>query len=529
MGARRLSKVGGKTAEADFSGEPEPPIEPMGIYNIKAKAYDKPKLAKIKKDALDRTKARADEAAKPDSEKEYRPTKDEVSNGWVYITGSDVFVAKEMPPMAPNGYHPPRQMLKAASFDRAFMYLTPKSGKLSEVLLRAKKGGIARASQLVYRPDVSSKFFRMGRESFLNLYIPSPIIPSFDMEDAEAVAALVAWDAHLEYLFPDQESRDLVLNWFAWLIQNIEKKPRFALLVHGPMHGTGKSFLGKMVKSIIGSYNTSRITAGMLQSQFNQYAQNAKLIIVEELRALDRTEVKEKLHDMISEDEISINSKMEKLLTMLNCFGIFAMTNIDAAVKLDNGDRRYMIIRTDAVPKPDAYYERLHKLLRSEVAIAAIGFALANRDLSKYSGEGRAPMTSAKADMIGAGASPLQHWVMENADLWPLRARVTTLEEIVQLVPKRFVNSYLDQNIASILKDAFAGVPVRVPVNNVKKRLWAINADVEINALLLSRDRAIKSGDTVKVAGRNGTLAAIYEADRAEALKGQPIPDDLDD
>jgi hypothetical protein len=527
-----LSKTGGRTAESDFANEPpEPPIKPQGIWNVKTGKLDPPNTAKVKKDAADRAKVRADEAAKPDSEKEYRPTRNEVSNGWVYITGADVFVAKEMPPMAPNGYHPPRQMLKAVSFDRAFMYLTPKKGgKLSDDLLRMKKGGIARASQLVYRPDVSSKFFRMGKESFLNLYIPSPIVSAFDPDNPEAVAALEMWDAHLRYLFPDQESRDLVLNWFAWLIQNMEKKPRFALLVHGPLHGTGKSFLGKMLKSIIGSYNTSRITAKMLGSQFNQYAQNAKLIIVEELRALDRADVKETLHDMISEDEISINSKMEKLLSMLNCFGIFAMTNIDAALKLDNGDRRYMIIRCDAVPKPEAYYEKLHKLLRSEVAIAAIGYALANRELGEYSGEGRAPMTSAKAAMVRAGGGPLEQWMEDNAGKWPLKSRLVAVEDIVDALPRRFRNNqYVGQNITAELKAAFAGVPVRIPVNGEKLRLWAIGAEPELMAALRDRDEAIKSRDTDKVHSRNAWLAGIYEGDKVKAGKGQPVGDFDDD
>jgi len=516
-----LSKVGGKTGEADFSDDPPEPITPMGQWDPEKKVYklNEKKIAKAKRA---REKARKRDAAKPDSERTYMPTLDEVVDAYVYVMGSDIFVAKEMPPQLPTGYHPPRQILKAPAFDRGFAYLYPKKGRASDMLLRRKKGGIARASQLVYRPDIASKFFRVGNESFLNLYVPSGIAPTFDPDNVEAVNALRTWDAHLAYLFPDVEQRNLILNWLAWLIQNMEKKPKFALIVQGPRHGTGKSFVGQMLKSIVGSYNTSRVTAKMLGSTFNQYAQNAKLIIVEELRAVDKREVKDTLHDMISEDEVTINSKNEKLVTMINCFGIFAMTNVDAALIIDPDDRRYAIVKTDAVPRPDDYYVKLYDLLKSKVAIEAIAYSLMNRDLTGYNGQGRAPMTSAKAAMISAGGSALQHWVEDHAGEWPLCARLTTMEEIIDIIPRRFVNAGTDQHVADTLKAALAGEKVRVPVNGVKKTLWAINADIEVTTLLRSRMRAINSADKLKVTNRNAALAAIYLDDIAGQKSKQP-------
>lgn len=524
-----LSKVGGKTAEAEFADDVVEPFAPLG----------NPKL--IAKQRRERAKARKIEAARPDSERTYMPKLEEVIDAYVYVMGADIFVAKDMPPIAATGYHPPRQMLKAAAFDRGFAHLAPKNGKVSDMLLRKKKGGIARASQLVYRPDIASKFFRVGNESFLNLFVPSPMVPTFDRNNVEAVNALSLWDAHLEYLFPDREQRDLVLNWFAWLIQNMAKKPKFALIVQGPKTGTGKSFLGQTMKAIIGSYNTSRVTSKMLGSTFNQYAQNAKLIIVEELRAVDKREVKDTLHDMISEDEITINSKNEKLLAMINCFGVYAMTNVDAALIIDPEDRRYAVVKTDAVPKPDAYYVKLWDLLKSKVAVEAIAYSLSKRDLTGYNGQGRAPMTSAKADMIEAGGPPLQQWMMDHAGDWPLCARLTTVDEIVDILPRRFVHGGTDKLVGEALRDAFNGVKLRLRVGGDRKTLWAINgsnfrrssgafkpyAD-EVNRLIRERAEAERTGDKVKVTNRNAELVAIYQADRAEARRGEPSDFDTD-
>src|SRR5207245_2251963 len=132
--------------------------------------------------------------------------------------------------------------------------------------------------------------------------------------------------------------------------------------------------------------------------------------IIEELRAIDRAEVKNTLHELISEDRISINDKNEKLFDLLTCFGLIAMTNVDAAVTLENSDRRYAVVKTEAIPKDrpgvigydPGYYSRLYALLRSPVAVAAIAYSLVHRDLEGYDGQGKAPMTAAKAAMIEA-------------------------------------------------------------------------------------------------------------------------------
>lgn len=526
-----LSKVGGKTAEADFADDPpEVDFPIMGLWDKETKTYrvDRKKVAR-------EVAQRKREAAKPDSEKTYQPTREEVMDRWMFVMGSNIWACKDVPPPTADDLN--RKMYKPAQFDNAFRYLAGSGSKsVSETLLKLRKG-ISRVSALVYKPGLAT-YLRDGNDTFFNMYRRSPIEAAFDSDNAEAVEALDFWNAHLEYLFPDQADRDLVLNWMGWLLQNLALKPKFALVLQGPEQGTGKTFLALMLEAILDPYNVSRVSQKVLASGFNRYATNAKLLIIEELRAVDRAEVKNTLHELISEDRISINDKNEKLVDLVTCFGVIAMTNVDAAVALENSDRRYAVVKTDAIPKDrpgvkgydPTYYRRLYAMLKSPVAVAAIAYSLVNRELGVYDGQGKAPMTAAKAAMIEAGGTGLDHWMREHGGRRPLCGRLVTVEDVITVLPRRFASDRgLDQNVAAILKARFDGVSVRAPVNGEKLSLWAINGDPNVNALLRKRDAAIKTKDKVKVTNRNADLAAIYEADKRAAGNGQPIDDGLAD
>lgn len=533
-----LSKVGGKTAEADFDGDPAPDIKPMGMWDPEKKVYTLD-AKKIKRERGVREKARKVEAARPKEVGARKYTRTQLSERWVYLRGIERFVCRDDPPSRKPGddWDPDvneRPIYSAAKFDKAFMSLAPKSKKISDVLLREKKGGIAHFENMVYRPGKPE----LAGENY-NIYRPSTIKPA-EAVTAQAKSDLAFWNAHLAYLFPDQASRDHVLNFIAWRIQFPDKKMKHALILQGRMKGTGKSFIGRMLAEILGANNVSYPREQDLANKFNVWAMNAQFIIIEELRAVDKRKIKANLHPMITEEVIPIELKGVDIKKFKNCFGLLAMTNEDAALSIDSGDRRYLVVRTDAIPRdkpaygpgfdPD-YYVRLFGLLERPDSIAAIGWDLLNRDLKGYSAASSAPDTDAKVDMIEAGGEPLTQWLMENAGEWPLCARLTTVEEVVAIVPRRFKDKYVDQNVAEALKAAFKGVRVRIPVNGTKKSLWAINADIEVSAALRERDKAILAEGPLgaKVASRTAWLAQTYEADRIKAGRNQPLGNAFED
>lgn len=482
-----LSKVGGKTAEADFSDDPPPPITPMGSKK------------KINQQKKERAKARAVDAARPDDPGRAK-TKAQIVDQWVWIVGMERFINK----IDPKGGNA-RDEWRKTQFDSEFnRYICPKRGSASDLLFREKKGSIASFYRAGFKPG-QPQVLDAGQT--FNLYREPDIAP--------AEGDISWWTEHLEYLFPDEAYRNHLLNWMGWLVQNLAKKPKHALIIQGEVNGTGKSFIGKMLTRILHQANVSIVPQNGLAGRFNGWALQCKLILVEELRAADRAAVKEALHDIITEDWIKVEKKGIDGIDVETCFGVMAFTNDDAALQLDNTDRRYLVVRTDATPRDPGYYVRLFGKLEDPEAVAAVMYSLVNRDLAGYSGQQAAPMTEAKSGMKRASMSDLEHFLDENRAEWPLSSRVVTVEDVIGMLPKRLeVKGFrLHHTIKKFLTNDLGGVELGqcTTPSGTRPRLYAINGS---GPILSAQQRS--------VAGK------VYDDDRARAKKNLPL-EDLDD
>jgi hypothetical protein len=477
------SQIGGKTAEADF-----------GDDDVKQA------LASIPPEIMGNPKAEAERAADkafddklekaPPDEQEIYYERVRVRGDYVYVTGLDRFVEIAAP----------KTMWKKTQFDNHFGYLGKKGKSFADSLLTVKKGSIRKFKTMAFLPG-QPKF--IGNGTTFNCYVEPTVIP--------VEGDLTWWNDHLAYLFPNPIERDHVLNWMAWLLQNISRKPKHALLIQGPTQGTGKSFIAAMLRLILNPVNTTAVSQNDLHGQFNGWALRSKLVIIEELRAVDRNEVKNKLHDLITQETITINEKNIPVHETDNCFGIFAMTNDDAAISLDSTDRRYLVVRTDAVVRPKPYYVSLYNRLKDAASVAAVAYSLMNRKLGEYNGESSAPVTSAKEEMITAGLSDLEHWITENEGNWPFNGRIIQTADVIESLPPRLARSggRLLPNISSILKRRFGARKAgqfRLS-NGQRVRLFVINGSAIMN-----------------IAGWERTIVALYEKDKADADK--PRADD---
>jgi hypothetical protein len=479
----RQERVGEKSARAEFSDDPVEDFKPMG----------NPK--RIAREAAERKQIANRTPSTPLNQKRRIPTLADVLDEFVYVAGVDLFV----------NVNKPKQMWKRISFDSYFKDINPRLPKLSDALLKERnpKAAIRKFESLGYVPGEGISV-EGGR--VCNLYRAPDVTPM--------PGDTTFWTEHLEFLFPDEEERNHLLNWLAWFYQNPKRKPKHALLIQGYVQGTGKSFIVDMLSKIIGEHNVTQVSQSDLAGSFNGYAMRTKLISIEELRALDKGSVKMALHDIITQDMISINEKNMPKFEMRNCFGIIAMTNDDAAISLDMSDRRYLVVRTPAEPRDTEYYSKLYAKLDDPEAVAAVAFALQTRDIGQYDGAGRAPSTKAKAAMIDAGLSELDTYLLENANQYPLNGRVITVSDVAAILPARFgrLNS-LNRSIANALRNHFKGEMVgQTPLSDRSRpRLWAINGC----AVAKFEDGLVRAGK-------------IYELDRQKAGDGKPI-DPTDD
>lgn len=435
--------IGEDTAEADFAAAELPD-------NL-------PKLTEKTKEE----RAAAKRLVRAGEPKPKRVSIIDIADEWVYVLTIDRFVHRIRKDL----------ICKAGAFDRYYMSATPKGEDMSTFLLKKTNRTIRKFIDVAFAPG-KPEFY----DDTFNFYRPSDIVP------AEGDTSF--WDAHLKYLFPDDGSRNHVLNWCGWFLQNLKRKPKHALIIAGYVQGTGKTFIPNVISAIIGSHNVSSIGKSELTSDFNRWAARSKLLVVEELRAAGIRDISHKLHPLISETKIPINDKGHPTYSIDNVFGMIGMTNNESAIHMDKTDRRYLIVRTEAEPSKQAYYDRMYTLLEDKKFIAAVAHQLMTRDLGSYNGQAAAPLTFAKREMIQAGLVGLEEWLENEKENAPFtRDLISIHDDILPIIPPHLAHGVNPQIVGEFLRRQLRGKPFdtqhRVK-DGRKVRLWALHGKYDL-------------------------------------------------
>jgi hypothetical protein len=472
-----LKAPGASTAEADFADSPY----------IGTLPELKPAVAEViadDKKARDKVKGR-----KP--EKRYTPAM--LADEWVYIAQQEQFVRRK------DSF-----TLSTKAFNARYAYTT-KQGPISTKLLKSNANSIRKFDSYCYEPGSGE----LECASY-NLYRPGAIVPT--------AGDTSTWNEHLAFLFPDEADRAHVLNWLAWVYQNPGKKPKHMLIIQGEQQGTGKSFIGDVFGAILGHHNVTQLRDEITKSSFNGWAKHTKLIVIEEVRQAGRNDVARALHDMITQEWITINEKNVPHFRMRDYIAWLGFTNRDDAMSMDDSDRRYLVVRTPAERKDTGYYVDLYATLEDKAALAAIAAQLGSRDLGAYNGQARAPLTNAKQDMIEAGHGDLETWFKDNLGVPPLSWKLVTVGDVIANLPTYVTRGNggirLQKRIMECLKRFAKGQtwPDQCRLSNGEKvRLWALSGSFSILNNVDPRERA-----------------KVYEAQR-DRSKAQEVTAAVDD
>jgi hypothetical protein len=273
----------------------------------------------------------------------------------------------------------------------------------------------------------------------------------------------------------------------------------------GTTPGTGKSFLAEVLDRLLGRHNCEWLTQEILASGFTGWAMRSKLVVIEELRSLDRKQIQNTLHPWITQDRISVHDKNVKAFRMLNLIAWLLMSN-RGDFPLDNGDRRYLIAEAVRRVMTADYYRRLYAMLDDSATLAALHHKLLNFDLKGYSITDQAPMTAAKRTMHIEGDNAWARWMVENKGTWPLGS-VVVVDKVIEAAPPRLTkgNADIDKLVRNALRDHFGAVQY--------------NSQVRIEGKGGPKPRPWLTGDLAKRADKltPSQVAAIYKREAAAA------------
>lgn len=448
----------------------------------------------------------------PDDDGEYGPAplngeQEERYSGimdeWVWIAQAKMFYRRR------DG-----MMFDTKSFDSMFNYMLEGKGSISTEIFGAKRS-MRKFDKMDFLPE-KGEFCG----EIYNTWRPS------DLKPAEGDPTIFL--EHMGYMFEDERERNLVLDYMAWCVQNPEKKPNFAMVIKGKQ-GTGKSFIGQVLERIFGPHNTGRPMNASIQSQFNGWARNVKLVVIEELMARGRVDLMNHLKPMITDPLIEINEKYQPAQKITNNCVIVAFTNHDDALPIEDDDRRYMIIISEAFPKGAAYYDRLFTWAEKEGGDAIIWDWLKKRDIGKFNGKGRAPTSASKDEMREASRTDYDaRWMhLFQSGLPPFHGQYVTEQDLVDALPEKMQTRGSRAHARKFLNNS-------VPALNTKKQshtnigrviLWALgepgkeykNHPAALRAL---KQREDKRSPKLKATIYNREMSIEFQQQAEEAIFG---------
>lgn len=295
--------------------------------------------------------------------------------------------------------------------------LTSKKYPSSRTLIEFLEGEIV--SSRMYRPDVSDEFFEVDGIRYVNSYMPRTV-PAADPNWKEHEAWKICED-HIKAIFPD--GGNILIKWMAHNVQFPGSKITWSPVLVG-VQGDGKTTTINMLRAAMGVANVQDVSQEALFSDFNAWAEGACVRVLEEIRVTgtSRSTVMDKLKPMITNSCIEVVRKGQDGRPVMNVTNYIAATNHLDALAIDEGDRRWCVLRTPFTSRDDLlskhspeYFRRLVNAVENFPGV--IRGWLLNVDLSDFDPKIAPPMSAAKIEMINASRSPADADIREAISL----------------------------------------------------------------------------------------------------------------
>lgn len=201
---------------------------------------------------------------------------------------------------------------------------------------------------------------------------------------------------HIERLCDkEQESIDALLSFMAHAVQKPYEKVRWMPVLIGGQ-GTGKTTLGDILSEVVGASNFASVSAQDMLLPFTTLLKNKLVVVVEEMRiskSTQTTALATALKEKITNDTLTVKEKFVPEYTIKNLIRFIGTSNHDSPIEIEEGDRRYYIIRSVTTGVSLTHEQRLEtaqfftkyrKWLKEEQGLEAILHYLKHYDISKF-------------------------------------------------------------------------------------------------------------------------------------------------
>jgi hypothetical protein len=221
------------------------------------------------------------------------------------------------------------------------------------------------------------------------------------------------WQKLLDHAFGGVAPRERAWfeQWVAYPLRHPGTKLFTAVVLWG-VQGAGKSLLGETVGKLYGD-NYYEPSADDLLNQFNDWLRFRQLILVNEILSTGNRPDADRLKAMITREYATINRKYQPQYRVRDCVNYFITSNHPDAVMVEDSERRFFVHRISRVIDTDLANEVARFKVSSDGQAALLHHFLHEVDLTGFDPHAPAPETAAKLDMVEAGISDLERFILD--------------------------------------------------------------------------------------------------------------------
>jgi hypothetical protein len=303
--------------------------------------------------------------------------RDVFKSQWTYVQSAEIFVCNAFPHIRLSEVQFNKHM-SAYSHTADLARLVHASGSFT-------------VGELVYKPD-AKQFRTTVNGSVVNTHMPSQIKPVKGN-------AKVFLD-FMEHLFPNPDECREMMRWCATLIARPDVRMSYGVLLVSEKQGMGKTTLGSHILApLVGHTNVSWPSEiDIVQSQFNDWIAEKRLIIVNEIYSGHSWKAYNNLKSYVTDKDLRVNVKYQKPYVIENWAHFFACSNSLRALKMDENDRRWFYPTITTTKWPKAKFDELYAWLKAGGLRVVKHWAMKYGDYVSQSAP--APMSVAKSDLI---------------------------------------------------------------------------------------------------------------------------------
>jgi hypothetical protein len=211
------------------------------------------------------------------------------------------------------------------------------------------------------------------------------------------------WLDHAAYLVPDKEEREMLLDFFAHMLQKRGTKIRWAPLIIGKQ-GTGKDLMIKPIVSYL-AHNARTIKPESLTAKFTDFYES-ELLIVQELKksATQSNSTYNRIKTLIAgdaEDVVYVEKKFQAPYAIPNVVNSIFFSNHPDCLEIDDDDRRFFVLLSEVEKRPFDYYQHLAvDFYQNNSGALKVASWLLNRDIRGFNASQPPRQTEGKALMV---------------------------------------------------------------------------------------------------------------------------------